>query len=57
MSEQVLTVLKFCLLALIYLFLARVVWVVTRELAARRSPHGSRPRRRQRARRGRRGGW
>jgi hypothetical protein len=32
MSEQVLTVLKFCLLALIYLFLARVVWVVGREL-------------------------
>jgi len=32
MSEQVLTVLKFCLLALVYLFLARVVWVVTREL-------------------------
>jgi hypothetical protein len=32
MSEQVLTVLKFCLLALIYLFLARVVWIVGREL-------------------------
>jgi hypothetical protein len=32
MSEQVLTVLKFCLLALLYLFLARVVWVVSREL-------------------------
>ena len=32
MSEQVLTVLKFCLLALLYLFLARVVWVVGREL-------------------------
>ena len=32
MSEQVLTVLKFCLLALMYLFLARVVWVVVREL-------------------------
>ncbi len=32
MSEQVLTVLKFCLLALIYLFLARVVWVVGREM-------------------------
>jgi len=32
MSEQVLTVLKFCLLALVYLFLARVVWVVTREM-------------------------
>jgi len=32
MSEQVLTVLKFCLLALLYLFLARVVWVVAGEL-------------------------
>jgi hypothetical protein len=32
MSEQVLTVLKFCLLALLYLFLARVVWVVVGEL-------------------------
>ena len=32
MSEQVLTILKFCLLALLYLFLARVVWVVAREL-------------------------
>jgi len=32
MSEQVLTVLKFCLLAILYLFLARVVWVVAREL-------------------------
>jgi hypothetical protein len=32
MSEQVLTVLKFCLLALLYLFLARVLWVVVREL-------------------------
>ena len=32
MSEGVLTVLKFCLLALLYLFLARVVWVVGLEL-------------------------
>ncbi|MDQ1521131.1 MAG: hypothetical protein QOI55_2204 [Actinomycetota bacterium] len=32
MSEGVLTVLKFCLLALLYLFLARVVWVVGTEL-------------------------
>lgn len=32
MSEQILTVLKFCLLALLYLFLARVVWVVSNEL-------------------------
>jgi hypothetical protein len=32
MSEGVLTVLKFCLLALVYLFLARVVWVVSTEL-------------------------
>jgi hypothetical protein len=32
MSDAVLAVLKFCLLALLYLFLARVVWVVAREL-------------------------
>ena len=32
MSEPVLTFLKFCLLAVIYLFLARVVWIVAREL-------------------------
>ncbi len=38
MSEQVLTVLKFCLLALLYLFLARVVWVVARELRGTPAP-------------------
>jgi pSer/pThr/pTyr-binding forkhead associated (FHA) protein len=32
MSEGLLTLLKFCLLALVYLFLARVMWVVTSEL-------------------------
>ncbi len=32
MSDSILTVLKFCLLALLYLFLARVVLVVAREL-------------------------
>jgi|RhiMetdeSRZDD1v2_1073273.scaffolds.fasta_scaffold927021_2 FHA domain-containing protein len=32
MSEGVLTVLKFCLLAFLYLFLARVVWVVATEM-------------------------
>jgi len=32
MSDAVLTVLKFCLLALLYLFLVRVVWIVGREL-------------------------
>jgi hypothetical protein len=32
MSEGVLTVLKLCLLALLYLFVARVVWVVAWEL-------------------------
>jgi hypothetical protein len=31
-SDGVLTVLKFCLLALVYLFLLRVVWVVGSEL-------------------------
>jgi hypothetical protein len=32
MSDAILTVLKFCLLALLYVFLMRVVWIVTREL-------------------------
>ncbi len=32
MNDQVLTILKGCLLALLYLFLARVIWVVNREL-------------------------
>jgi hypothetical protein len=32
MSDAVLTVLKFCLLALLYLFLVRIVWIVGREL-------------------------
>ena len=32
MSDSVLTVLKFCLLALLYLFLVRVVWIVAREM-------------------------
>ena len=32
MSDSILTVLKFCLLALLYLFLMRVVWIVAREL-------------------------
>jgi hypothetical protein len=31
-SDGILTILKFCLLALLYLFLARVVWVVVAEL-------------------------
>ena len=34
MSDGVLTILKFCLLALLYLFLARVVWTVTSDGAA-----------------------
>ena len=32
MSDAILTVLKFCLLALLYVFLMRVAWIVTREL-------------------------
>ncbi len=32
MSDSILTVLKFCLLALLYVFLLRVVWIVAREL-------------------------
>jgi hypothetical protein len=31
-NDQVLTILKGCLVAVLYLFLARVVWVVNREL-------------------------
>ena len=38
MSEQVLTFLKFCLLAVLYLFLARVVWIVARELRGTPAP-------------------
>jgi hypothetical protein len=38
MSEGVLTILKFCLLALLYLFLARVVWIVARELRGAPAP-------------------
>jgi hypothetical protein len=38
MSESVLTVLKFCLLAFLYLFLMRVVWVVVRELRGTPAP-------------------
>ena len=34
MSEGVLTILKLCLMALLYLFVARVVWVVSSELRA-----------------------
>ena len=32
MSDSILTVLKFCLLALLYVFLLRVVLIVAREL-------------------------
>ena len=38
MSEPVLTFLKFCLLAVLYLFLARVVWIVARELRGTPEP-------------------
>ena len=38
MPDSVLTVLKFCLLAVLYLFLARVVWVVGRELRGTPQP-------------------
>lgn len=43
MSDVVLNVLKLCLLALVYLFLARVVWVVLRELRAEPLTVGSGP--------------
>jgi hypothetical protein len=38
MNDQVLTILKGCLIALLYLFLARVVWVVNRELRGTPAP-------------------
>src|SRR5262245_4430201 len=38
MSDAVLTVLKFCLVALLYLFLVRVVWIVARELKGTPAP-------------------
>ena len=38
MSDAVLTVLKFCLLALLYLFLLRVVLIVARELRGTPAP-------------------
>jgi hypothetical protein len=37
-SDGVLTILKFCLLALLYLFLARVVWTVVSEFRAVPTP-------------------
>jgi hypothetical protein len=37
-SEVVLNFLKFCLLAVVYLFLARVVWIVARELRGTPAP-------------------
>jgi hypothetical protein len=43
MSESLLTVLKFCFLALLYLFLARVVWVVAKELRSERVPTAAGP--------------
>ncbi len=41
MPESLLTVLKFCFLALVYLFLARVVRVVMLELKSEKVPLGS----------------
>ena len=38
MSEQLLTILKFCLLALLYLFFLRVLWAVWSELRPSRTP-------------------
>jgi pSer/pThr/pTyr-binding forkhead associated (FHA) protein len=43
MPESLLTVLKFCFLALVYLFLARVVRVVMLELKSERVPTGPAP--------------
>jgi hypothetical protein len=50
--ESVLTVLKFCFLALLYLFLFRVVQVVVRELRAPAADEGVDARRDRKPRRG-----
>jgi pSer/pThr/pTyr-binding forkhead associated (FHA) protein len=42
-SDGVLTILKFCVLALLYLFLARVVWTVVSELRGASLPAAPRP--------------
>jgi hypothetical protein len=42
-SDGVLTILKFCLLALLYLFLARVVWTVGSELRGAQIPAAPAP--------------
>jgi pSer/pThr/pTyr-binding forkhead associated (FHA) protein len=42
-SDGVLTILKFCLLALLYLFLARVVWTVVSELRSEPVPAAAAP--------------
>ncbi len=52
MPESVLTVLKFCFLALLYLFLFRVVQVVVRELRAPASEEVGDARRDRKPRRG-----
>ena len=43
MSDSLLTFLKFCLVAILYLFLARVVWIVARELRGTPAPAPSVP--------------
>jgi pSer/pThr/pTyr-binding forkhead associated (FHA) protein len=42
-SDAVLTFLKFCLVAIVYLFLARVVWIVARELRGTPAPAPAAP--------------
>ncbi|HEV3225820.1 MAG TPA: FHA domain-containing protein, partial [Acidimicrobiales bacterium] len=49
MSEQLLNILKLCLLALVYLFLVRVVRAVWAEVAVPSQANGRRPRRRSAA--------
>ena len=43
MSNAILQFLKFCLLAVLYLFLARVVWIVARELRGTPPPAPAAP--------------
>jgi hypothetical protein len=42
-SDPVLAFLKFCLVAILYLFLARVVWIVARELRGTPAPAPAAP--------------
>jgi hypothetical protein len=56
-NDNAQTILKFCLLALLYLFLLRVVWVVSSEMRAARNAPAPEPVREAPPKQKRRGGW